>query len=300
MERLGMSAFNTGARGRISDVNLLRAAGLSGGTWDPALPLSNLADRTFLARPTRCLTPNNLSNSQFNVALPKQSAISVVTLLFHTLSTQARWRLSFAPIGGNLANPSFTTGWMPVWQRWASSLSVAWEESDFWTGAPSGEALNLYPSHAVWVNPTGVPIPIAAQLKIEIDDATSAFFDIGAAWVGASFSPIFNFERGRQLSLEARDLIDEAASGRFFAEERVPRRSLALQWSGLSDGEARRLFDVGARQRGDNVMLFVPDADDAASMARECWPSVFAERPAPVFNLNGTNEVRAVLKEVIA
>jgi hypothetical protein len=299
MELVGMSVV-TGALGRFCEQNWALSAALSGGVWSGTLPLTNLLDASLIARPARCLAPSNPASCQFDLAMPQAKAINLVALLAHTLSAVAEWRLSFAPTGGSLAAPSYQTPWLPIFPRQSASLALAWEDADWWTGRPSGADLDLYPRHAIWACPASVTVPVAQFVRVEIKDPVSPFIDIGALWVGAGWSPQCNFDRGRTLGFERRDLIEEGPSGRLFSELRTPRRTLSLTWSGLSDAEAQRLFDSGVRQTGNRWVLFVPDADLPAGLARECWPAVWGDAPAPVFNFSGANQVRATLKEVLA
>lgn len=290
----------SGALGRLCDSNLLTAGALSGGVWSGALPLANLADTSLVARPARCATPANLADSQFDVTLTRDQAINVVALLAHNMDASAQMRISFAPLSGSLAAPTYRTDWISVWQRWQSSMAMAWEDANWWTGQGSAADMALFPKHAVWVPPLGTNVPLSGRVRVELNAPTAVFIDVGAAWIGTGFSPASNFERGRTLGLDNRDLVDEGPSGRLFAQGRTPRRTLALQWQGLSDGDARRLYDAGARPRGPAWLLFIPDAGDGAALARECWPAAWADPPTAVFNFNGTNDVRATLKEVIS
>jgi hypothetical protein len=292
----------TGALGRLSDRNLMETATITapGGGWDAGLPVANLADRAWIARPARCVAPGNPALARFDATLDRQRAVSVVALLFHTLSSVAQWRVSGAPAAGDLNAPTWTSGWRPAHPRWSASASLPWEDPNWWTGSPAGADLDLFPRHAIWTAPAGAAPPLAAKVRVEISDGAAAFVDMGGAWIGSGWQALANHERGRQLGLLARDVVEEAPSGRFFADERAPRRTLALRWDGLSDADARRLFDAGARVRGSGALLFVPDAGDAAALAREAFPATWAERPAPVFNFDGANAARAVIQEIVS
>lgn len=277
-------SVTTGAIGRLSDVNHAVSGALSGGVWDAGLPLSNLLDQSFVARPARCLTPANLAHSQFQLVLATGVAVTEIALLFHGLTPAAYWQVSFAPPGGSFSAPSYVSGFVQV----------------FPVGPPFNEGLELYPRHAIWSAPNLAAPLLVGAIKIELYDLFSPYIDIGGLWVGAAWAPASNFDRGRVLSLDSRDLVDEAPSGRFFTETRVPRRTMALQWSGLSDREAHRLFDAGTRCGTTRPLLFLPDTSDVIALARDCWPATFADLPSPKFNFSGANDVRATLREIVA
>lgn len=288
--------------GRFTDINHARTATLTGGTWSGDLPLSNLQDETrYRGKPARQLTPANLAASQFDCTLSAPRGITLVAVLFHTLSLAAEYRLTMAAPGGSLAAPSYDTGWAPVYPRVYSSADLAYEDSNWWTGQLAVEDLDLYPRH-LWIA-LDAPV-IAGALRLELNDGTNAagYFDLGGLWVASTWSPEFNFERGRELHLDPRDQRDESPSGREFGEERTPRRRLQVSWSRLSDDEARRLYDAGARARTTRPVIFAPDLDDPRSTLREAFPATFSDDglPAPNFTYPSLGRVSATFREIIA
>lgn len=289
------------SNGRIADQNLALTAALAGGQWAAALPLANLlADRRFIAAPARQLQPADLTKSQFQATLAVPRIIDVVAVLFHTLSLAARFRMTVASPGGSLAAPEYDSGWQNVYARAFDSLSLDWADPNWWTGQASNEEdLQLYARH-LWIAP---PQPVLASIiRIEIDDHANpaGYFDLGGLWIAHTWAPRINFERGRQPTIEPRAQIDEAPAGRLFPDERTPRRRHRLVWKRLSDAEAQRLFDAGARARTSRTVLVLPDVSDTAVMIREAFPAVFDPPPSPTYRYDGLNEVEAGFKEIIA
>lgn len=305
---------NTGPLGRLATRNLAldpsASGSLSGGWWNASLPLANLLEPGLIARPARCDASWQTTASRFEMVWSRPVPINVVALLAHTLSPQALWRLRTAPPGGTLAAPDVVTPWLRVWPRRAAPASFGWEEDGWWTGASPPSGLM---THAVWTPEMTLASPPASgwgqrvqALAVEIDDTQRAaqglpaWFDVGGLFVGAGWTPACQFSRGRSLALQARDLVDEGPSGRLFQEDRPARRSLSLSWDGLSDDDARRLFEAGAAARPDQPLLWLGAPGNAGAQAAECWPAIWAERPAPVFNFDGANDARASIQEVIA
>ncbi|MCW5723437.1 MAG: hypothetical protein KIS81_00600 [Maricaulaceae bacterium] len=286
------------ALGRISDVNHAMAATLSGGEWSAALPLSNLKAAGYVSRPARQLAPGDLSKARFDAALDRPRRIDLVAILFHSLSLDAQVRVSAIAAGGDLGDPDWSSGWRPAYGRWFDSDAIDWDEPNWWTGLPLAGDLGLWPRH--FMLPLALDFP-AAAFRVEFDDAAhpDGYFDLGGLWLAGSFTPRFNFERGRDLELEARDMADEAPGGREFFELRPPRRAISVSWPALSDAEARRLYDAGGRARRAGAVLFVPDAGSDVSMLREAWPATFETPPAPQFTYDGANAVSATLREII-
>ena len=288
------------ALGQFADQNLSSTGVLSGGAWSADLPLSNLQDDArYVGAPARQLNPADPTSARFDLAFARGQGVNLVGVLFHTLSLSARYRLRLAPQGGSLEAPSFDTGWAPVYGRVFPSEQIAWEQPNWWTGQLLQADIDLYRRH-LWIGVA--PVRIASMLRLEFEDASNAdgYFDIGGLWVSAAWSPQVNFDRGRTLSSEPRDLVDEAPSGRRFGEERTPRRKVAVSWSMLAEAEAGRLFDAGSRARTTRTVVFIPDLDDPLSLAREAFPATFEQPPSPKFTYEHGNQVSATLQEIIA
>ena len=288
------------ALGRYSDMNFARTATLTGGAWAAALPLSNLQDDArYVGAPARQLTPGTLANSLFNAALDRPRAVNLIGVLFHTFGLNAVYRLRLASPGGTLDAPASITDWTPVYSRTVASAQTPWEESNWWTGQPLASDLDVYPRH-LWIRVTA-PFLVSA-LRLEFDDSAIAagYFDIGGLWIASTWSPAFNFDRGRELRIEPRDQEDEAPSGRLFFEKRGSRRSLSVTWSALTDAEGYRFAASAARAGRSTPVLFAPDTDDQLSLAHEAFPAVFAQTPGPRFHRDAQNTVSATFKEIIA
>jgi hypothetical protein len=288
------------ALGQFSDINLAKAAVLSGGTWSAELPLANLQDdRRYIGAPARCETPTDLETSQLDVVPATAKGINLVAVLFHSLSLAARYRLRLVGPGGDIETPDFDSGWTDVFPAVFDQAELDYEDSNWWTGQLAAEDLDLYPRHLWIVLPQTL---IAAQLRLELDDVTNAdgYFDLGGLWVARTWSPAFNFNRGRSLGAEARDQKEESPSGREFGDERMPRRVLNVSWSRLSDDEGLRNVDAFARARTTRPVLFLPDTDNPKSMLREAFPATFQTSLVPTFTYDGLNTAQAVFREIIA
>lgn len=287
------------ALGRIADINLAKVATLSGGTWSAGLPLTNIQDESrYVGAPARQLTPTVLAASNFDVVLPTSKAVDLVAVLFHTLSLNAKYRLTMAGPDGNLATPVYATGWAAVYPPIFDAEDLEFEDDNWFTGQLATEDLDLYPRH-LWISlDTAL---ITGAIRLEFDDATNAagYFDLGGLWLARTWSPDFNFERGRELALDARDQKDEAPSGREFSEERIPRRRLTVSWSRLQDDEARRFFDAAARARSTRTIIFAPDISDPKSALREAFPATFGSLPGAAFTYAGLNRSSATFREII-
>ncbi|HVY33074.1 MAG TPA: hypothetical protein VG960_01515 [Caulobacteraceae bacterium] len=286
------------ALGKLADANLAQFMTLTGGAWAAALPLSNLKIAPYKSLPARQLAPTDLGSSQFDATFDRARRVGFVGLTFHTLSLLATYRISVAGIGGSLATPVYQSAWLNVFPRFNRSMDLAWESPNWWTGRPLVEDIDLRPRNLWIVLPTTILTP---AIRIEIDDHTNiaGYFDIGYLWASDSWTPTFNFERGRKRGFTPRDQQDEAPSGRIFTEARTGRRTLNLSWTGLTDTEADRLSDAQARAQGGNPMVFLPDTDSYAVTAREAFVGALVLE-GPTFTYSGAHQATATITEIIA
>jgi len=292
----------TMATGRFSDLNLFAGAAISGpaGGWSTAWPLANLlTEGDYIGSPARCVAPTDLSLSWFELVFDEPTVVQMPALFFHTLSMSARYRITVTTLAdAAYAAPLLQTDWEWVFPSLYDPEELEFGADNSFAGTlPLGE-IDLFKRHLF----APIDEALGQRLRIEIDDAENpdGYFDIGGAWGAAGFSPTLNFERGRDLVVVARDLIDEAPSGRLFAEERAPRRELSLTWANLLDPEARRFIDVAMRSRGTRTVLFVPDVDEPAALIREAFPATLSKLPGARFTYPGLGVSSLTLKEILA
>lgn len=284
--------------GRFTDENLALTAELSGGDWVEALPLANLQDDTrFVGRPARCLSPNDSAEARIEAELARDRTINLVALLFHNMGLAAEYRLTIAGPDEALGDAGTVGDWTPVHGRMFPSVNLAWEEPNWWLGSARPEDLLLYPRH-LWISLS--PGRLARRVRIELRDPDIDWLDVGGLWIASAWAPSFNFNHGREIGLDARSLADEAPSGRVLHEDRASRRRLTVNWDMLSQDEATRLFDAGARAGTRRPVLLLPDVSDPVVMIREAFPATFEKPPAPRRGRPYTSAVAATFKEIIA
>ncbi|MEW5687426.1 MAG: hypothetical protein AB1942_21120 [Pseudomonadota bacterium] len=288
------------AVGRFSDTNLLREATLSGGGWLPGHPLANLkVDQDYIGAPARCADLADLSKSRFEVSFAEPTVVSFMALLFHTLTVGARYRLR-ATTADDVAfeTPLLNTGWQYVYPSIYDPMDLDFGVENFFSGTLSAAERALYPPH-LWIPFAEV---LADRLLIELDDQENAagFIDIGGAYLTAGFSPDINYDRGRDLNIESRSLLDEGASGQVFAEARQARRLLTVSYSNLKDDELRRFVDAAMRADTVRTVIFVPDSDDPGSLLREAYPATFKDPPGARTTYRAQGATTFTLKEILA
>lgn len=282
----------------LTDENFAETAVFSEGTWSPTLPLTNLTGGPYISRPARCTDPTDLAKTKFVATLASPRAVNLVAVLFHNMGLTARYRLTVASIGGTLADPIYQSDWTDVVPRYYDSASLAWEAYNWWDGKPTERDLDLYRRH-LWI-PVD-PILIVSAIRLEFDDReNTGDLDLGALWIASTWSPTFNFDRGREVGADDRSQSEEGPSGRLFGSDRSPRRRLNLTFSNLSTADARTFQDMGMRYRVDRPVIVIPDMGDPGGLVREAMPATFDKPPSATFTYEGLNAVNLICKEILA
>ncbi|RJF94798.1 hypothetical protein D3874_03000 [Oleomonas cavernae] len=259
------------AKGAILHDNLSLDTGvvLSGGTW--ALPLTNLLDPRMIARPARCTAIANPVNSRIEIDLGANKAVRWIALCHHTLSLQATFAYRASTTSGHTGDILNVASQL-VLGRVVSSLSLPWEEPNFWTGQPRVKDIAGYSRHLVIPLAGGT---VARYWRIDLSDTanTAGQFDIGYLMMGDPIVAEYNFDLGRSLNRRSRSIVDETPGGGVIVDRRRIARRQTMQWSMLSKDEAMRLYDMSINRDVVDPVLFVPDIDDTGNLFREAWPA---------------------------
>lgn len=285
------------ALGMLCDINLARTGIYEGPGFGATLDRLAVGDR-YIGAPARCFDCTDLANSWFKVTLTQPRVIKMISLLFHTFSQAANYRVTLAGADQDLGNPVYVGDWQPIATTFYPYGSIPFEQENWFTGQLSTEDRDLWPAHK-WIRTSDL---LVGAIGIEIDDTTNpaGHFDIGGLFIAPGFSPLINYDRGRDLVIIPRDIVSEGPSGRRFGERRRGIRQLTVKWSYLNTDEAYRFFDAGARAGTTDTVLFIPDLDDEVGMIREAWPATFEKPPGARLIYDTLNEVAGVLKEIVA
>ncbi|MFN3582621.1 hypothetical protein [Phenylobacterium sp.] len=285
------------AKGKLADSNLIADATLSGGVWHADYGLAQLqTDRDYIGSPARCLDRTDLAKTRFRIAWSEPRVVDMLVLLFHTMSLSAKYRVE--TLDEDLATVLGDTGWLNVTPSIYDPTDLEFLAENFFSGTVTQGEIDLYPRH-LWAP---IEPALAFGLDVFLDDSSAGagHLDIGGAWAVASWSPEINFERGHDLVVLGRDVVDETPSGRRIGEERPPQREQTLSYSMLTDAEARRFIDASMRARSTRTVLFAPDTDDPAALIREAFPATFSRLPGARFTYPGLHQSGFALKEILA
>lgn len=239
--------------------NRIDTSTLSGGAWQPSLPLSNLQVREL---PEVARTADaTLASTQFTINLGKLRSVRVVALAGHTISITGKIRIRI------YADGAFTTllydsGWLDVWPSIYPFGSVPWDDPRFWDGKPTAEDL----AGITWLYTNLLPAAVVGQyIKVEINDTANpdGFISIGRAFVASQFQPAINMSWGASIGYEDKTPVAEALSGTEYFDQRQPYRIARVKLDWLSEAEGfGTALDMQRRQGISGEVLYMYDPDD--------------------------------------
>ncbi|WOF75308.1 hypothetical protein QMT40_002979 [Parvibaculaceae bacterium PLY_AMNH_Bact1] len=285
-------------KAKLITENHALTAGFSGGTWAAELPLENMIDRRVVARPARCETPDNLATSQFEVTLQRRRNTKFFGLFRTNLSLLSKIKITF---GGDAA---FTTvlhqvDWTRVYDRFHKSLSLEWEDPNFWTGGALEGDLDRYGRNRFFLFDAAIS---AQHIRVEIDDPTNpdGYVDIGYLYVGSNISTRFNYQRGRRLRAVSRTRRDETPSGHPVFDRRRPKRVQEVSYPYLYEEEVTAFLDAGMSNDIVDPVVFVPDPQDEIANQRGAFLGTFVDLPGALHRFDGNHQSNLQIEEIIA
>lgn len=246
---------------KFSFTNHADAATLSAGSWLAGAPLANL-QQEFLSLRARS-TNDDAASTQFRVDL---GAATIVVRLFalarHNLTPDATYRITAGTTAG--ASDVYDSGTLDAWPAVYSSLELAWEDPNFWTGQITAAEAEGYPISLV--HDCGANIQARYWTAYFTDTANpDNYVELSRLWMGPLWSPQRNYSYGAQFGWEARDVTTQSLGGVMFGERRDPARVLRVTLKGLSAAEAYGTILDAQRRLGTTGQLWViPEPADLA------------------------------------
>ena len=239
--------------------NLANNCTLSGGSWQGTLPLNNLKDRRLykIARSTN----DSAASTQFVVDFGAEKLVSVFSLIKHNFSLEATARLVASNDSG-FSTLLYDSGSASVWPL-VDTLSLEWEENNWWSGVPSDEQINMFQGITLWV----VPNILARYWRVEIVDTANAngYVEVGRLFVSKDFTPNINASYGLGFNVIDKSDIEESFGGVEHYDEKAKVRSVDFSMDSLSESEAfAKWYRLMLGQGNTGEVLFVYDYEDGA------------------------------------
>lgn len=269
-------------------INRADAATLSGGSYQPTLPLTNLqqSNLAYPARTVDALTSSTRIDLDFGNS---DTVCRIFWINGHNLSTSATYRLTGSNVSAS-GSEGYDSGDLDAWPSIYSLFDLDFEEPNWWTGQPTAEEAALY----------GLPlfVDLGANYllrywRLQITDTSNpdGFVQFTRLWMGPVWQPRHQFMPGAGLGWEPRDRAVESRGGQRYAERLNPRRVFSIKMEGLSDAEAfGRALDMQRVVGAEGEVLVIPDPSDAQNWHRRCMLARVRRADPVVAALYGNQE----------
>lgn len=267
---------------------------ISGGSWHPDAPLSNLQNRFFAykARTVNCTT----EATQFIVDLSTVQAVQVVAMPRHNMSLNATVKYTFYRSDMSIVY----TATKAVYKQTYPYGSVPFESPNFWTGKMTPEQATIFPMPAHLILDTAI---VCRYVKVEITDTdnTAGYIEIARIIIAPGWQPTINFSLGAKLSVRDETLVTSTIGGADFYDVRQKRRIGSLSFQYLPKDEAFvQAFDGLLRLGLKGQLYFCYDPDDDANLHRFSFVATMETLDGLTATLCGYSGIGYALKEVIS
>ena len=235
---------------------------LSGGVWQ--IPLARLQTR-ILADVARSadLDP---AHTRVDVALERERPVMLVTLVRHTLTRMATYRLSAGSAAGQ--TDLYDSGWREVWPTIYPQSTLSWDSPSWWDGRISEEDRAGYPANLVHVMEAGV---FARYWRLELSDPSNpaGYVEAGRLYIAEQWQPIVNCNWGYTLGWEDKTGVEETLDGVEYFDERPRYRVARFQLAHMDTDEAYgQAFELQRRQGISGEVFLLTDPADAMHRIR--------------------------------
>lgn len=279
-------------RAIIGYQNRIDGATLSGGDWQA--PLTHIQNQRLAIRARSADTAN--ASTLFDIDFGTPQTIEIIGMTAHNISLDGRWRVT-AGSGAGLADV-YDSGWVISFPSVYASMSLAWEDPNFWFGKLTEEERQGY----TVCNAIEVATSRVRYWRIEIDDIGNAdgFIEVGRVFIGRNFSPSKGFKVGATIGYnDDSDVMRSLLGTEYF--NRVPlSRTATLTAPVMNKPEAfSRVFEMMRLSGVTQEVMLIGDPDDAGEMLRQSFIGRL-ERLSPISQESyALNSVGFQIKEII-
>lgn len=252
----------------IAFPNRIDEATLSGGSWVPSLPLTNVQNR-LLGKVARTVDLNP-SSSQFTIDLTKLRFMRLFSIINHNFSLDASYQIQTSDVP-DFSVIAYDSGVIPVWESVYSTAELEWEFDNFWFGQLQEEEREGFTLNLIHIPEE----PVANRyVRFNFWDETNAdgFVQFGRVFLSGDWQPSINASYGLQLGYESRTVVDEAISGAEFFDRRKGPRVVRFNINNLQEDEAMtRSLDMQRILDTHGEVFFVYDPEDTIHLLRRSF-----------------------------
>jgi hypothetical protein len=272
--------------------NRIDVATLSGGSWEPLLPLQNLQTRA-IAQVAR--TTNDTASSSVIVADNTTARnFRIFALINHNLSQSATWRVKLGTSSGGAQ--VYDTGVKQVWNMDFTDI-LPWESTGWWTGVAEDDFIRT-PYVAIVALPD---VYTARYWEISITDESN---DDGYIQIGRIFAgPAFQAENDASSGMPCRwvDLSEttRSESGALWGVSRPAYRMSDMLFPVLTADEGKWLHDIQRQARTTQEVMFCPFPGDDDLNQHYSFLGRLREMTAIEFPYAGYNSAPLTIEELL-
>lgn len=269
----------------------------SGGSWLPALPISNLADPAFavVARSTNTA----LASTQFWIDLGLPRLVQVVAIPQCNGSTACQIRVRGCATK-DTATVVTDSGWGPLYPIVYPIGTLLWGHPSLWDGLLSAEDAAIFPMPYVQV----FAVPQSARYwLVEISDVANpaGYLQLPRIVVAPGWQPSFNLNYGATLTVEDNSPIQTSQGAAEFFDLRTKRRVVHFSIAYLPQDEALAIAgDLHRRLGVSGQLFFIWNPDNAVHIHRRSFLSRMRTLSALDAAVHGRMTAQFELVEVVA
>ncbi|HUU45196.1 MAG TPA: hypothetical protein VM118_05630, partial [Acidobacteriota bacterium] len=242
---------------------------LSGGSWETALPLSNLQDQR-LARVARS-TDDATASAIVNLDFSNQKYIYVFAIPSSNLTIDALVKVSLSN-NSDMSSPTYSTGWVKAYPVIYPSDMPLWDDPGTWDGYLAQDEYDLGETYG-WTHVLTAPTN-GRYCRVEIDDTANpdTYIDLGRLVIASGYQPIINFEVGAGLGWQTASTVSETDGGASYHNDRPRKRIFNCVLIYQSDDEAMVHMWTIQRMLGTSTQIFfVFDISDTVHLPRRSF-----------------------------
>ncbi|WP_146255340.1 hypothetical protein [Azospirillum sp. TSA6c] len=271
----------------------------SGGSWQPALPLTNIRDRLFskMARSTNA----TLGSTKFTIDLGVLRSILSLAIPRSNISRTGQVRVLLYQTDPAVGSPSAVgdTGWVDYWRTVYAWGSLPFEHPSWLDGKLTEEDRQGYPMPWVYTFASAV---LARYAVWQFSDASNpdGYIDIPRAYMGPGWSPSTGIQVGATLGWEDPSVVEQSLGSVLFFDERpgfrVARFSVPYIQTNEGMGTALELI---RQLKTVREMFFSYDASDNTNVHRWSFPATIRQLSPLEWATPNLNTVNFELREVV-
>lgn len=241
-------------------------ASVSGGGWEPAMPLENVQDRRlFIPAQTVDAEPEN---TQFDVTMNATHLLMAIVLIKHNLTSTATVKITGWYDENSYELPDYVA-FQDAYPSLNDTADLEWEDSNFWDGKPLDEELEGFNQNLIHILPS--PGLLINNWRIEIFDEGNpdGYIRFHRLWMSGGWQPSKTYANGAILRYETNTTVEQSVGGNEFFDRKEPYRVHSIGFQYLDRDEAlSKGLELCRRAGIDGEIFYIADPDDLKNITR--------------------------------